>query len=795
MPASLDRLVELLFKYRPSVFEHGRLALDAPRPVVVAVLVAALLAAAVVAAGYWRVRHASAAGGLAPRSGAGRASALLAALRLGAVALLAFCLLRPVLVLASAVPGRNTVAVLVDDSRSMRVADQDGRARGEWAARSLGAGSPLLAALERQFTVRVYRFSRAAERVPNAALLAFAGDRSYLGAALERVRADLAELPLAGVVVVTDGADGDPAALERSALALRARGAPLFTVGVGAERARRDLEVARVEAPRSALKGASVAVDVVVAHTGFGGRTVPLVVEDGGRVVARRDVRLPDEGATPVRIQLPAAEAGARQLAVRLVPQDGEASIENNQRELLMRVADRERRVLYFEGEPRYELKFVRRAVADDANLRVVALQRTAEAKYLRLGVRDSLDLVSGFPTTREELFSYQAVILGSVEASAFTPDQLRMLADFVSERGGGLLMLGGRRGLAEGGYAGTALADVIPVVLEPAPGAEDAPVTELAVRPTVAGAAQPALQLGPDARASAERWRTLPPLTAVNLVRRAKPGATVLLTGVPSAAPGAAAGTQAGPARVVLAAQRFGRGRAAAFAVQDSWLWQMHATVSVTDLSHELFWRQLLRWLVSEVPDAVSATASLDRPAPDEAVVIRAEVRDSAFVAANGARVVARVRAPSGAETELPLEWGVERDGEYRGSFTPTERGVHELRVTAAGAASGAAGTVGAVARDLGAAEPVAIDVADARDEYFGASMRAPLLRRLAAETGGRFYTPATVDALPEELRYTASGVTVTERRELWDMPAIFLTLGALLAGEWAYRRRRGLA
>lgn len=780
MPAGLDRAIELLFKYRPSVFAHGRLALDAPRPVVAAVALAAVLAALVVAAGYWRLRRAGAARGLAPRPGAARASALLALLRLGAVGLLALCLLRPVLVLASAVPGRNTVAVLVDDSRSMRVADQDGRPRGEWAARSLGAGSPLLAALERQFTVRLYRFSRQAERVPGAASLAFAGDRSHLGAALERVRADLAELPLAGVVLVTDGADGDPAALERSALALRARGAPLFTVGVGAERAGRDLEVARVEAPRSALKGASVAVDVVVAHTGFGGRTVPLVVEDGGRVVVRRDVTLPDEGATPVRVQLPAAEAGARRLAVRVVPQEGEASIENNQRELLMRVADRERRVLYFEGEPRFELKFVRRAVADDANLRVVALQRTAEAKYLRLGVRDSLDLVSGFPTTREELFSYQAVILGSVEASAFTPDQLRMLADFVGERGGGLLVLGGRRALAEGGYAGTALADVIPVVLEPAPGAGEPPVTELAVRLTAAGAAQPALQLAPDARASAERWRTLPPLTAVNLVRRAKPGATVLLTGAPSAERGA----PAAPARVVLAAQRFGRGRAAAFAVQDSWLWQMHAAVAAADLSHELFWRQLLRWLVSEVPDAVSATASLDRPAPDEAVAIRADVRDSAFVAANGARVVARVRAPSGRETELPLEWGVERDGEYRGAFTPSERGVHELRVSAAGPA-----------RDLGAAEPVAIDVAESRDEYFGAAMRAPLLRRLAAESGGRFYTPATVGALPDDLRYTESGVSVTERRELWDMPAVFLALGALLAGEWAYRRRRGLA
>jgi hypothetical protein len=448
----------------------------------------------------------------------------------------------------------------------------------------------------------------------------------------------------------------------------------------------------------------------------------------------------------------------------------------------VVRVTDRREKVLYFEGEPRFELKFVRRAVAGDDNLRLVALQRTAENKYLRLGVADSLDLVTGFPATREELFSYRAVVLGSVEASAFTPDQLRMLADFVGERGGGLLLLGGRRALAEGGYAGTALADVIPVVLEERPGgagADDAPPTELAVRPTAAGAALAALQLAPDARASAARWQAMPPLTAVNLVRRVKPGATVLLAGAP---PGGEAG--AGGGRVVLAHQRFGRGRAVAFAVQDSWLWQMHARVPADDMAHELFWRQLLRWLVSDVPGPVTVAASADRPAPGEAVALRAEVRDSAFAPVNGARVVARVTAPSGARTEVPMEWGVERDGEYRGSFAPAEPGVHEVVVEARDGA-----------RDLGAAEPAYVEAAEPRDEYFDSAMREPLLRRLAAATGGRFYTPETVGALAEDLRYARSGETVTERKELWDMPVVFAALGALLGAEWLARRARGLA
>ena len=113
-------------------------------------------------------------------------------------------------------------------------------------------------------------------------------------------------------------------------------------------------------------------------------------------------------------------------------------------------------------------MKFIRRAVEDDKNLQVVILQRTAENKYLARSTSATPDeLIGGFPKTREELFAYRAIILGSIEAAAFTPEQLRMLADFASKRGGGLLMLGGRRSFAEGGWGGTPVGEVLPVVID----------------------------------------------------------------------------------------------------------------------------------------------------------------------------------------------------------------------------------------------------------------------------------------------------------------------------------------
>jgi uncharacterized membrane protein len=495
-------------------------------------------------------------------------------------------------------------------------------------------------------------------------------------------------------------------------------------------------------------------------------------VEDEGRLLATTTVRLPRDGEpVTVRAHFVAGDAGARHLRFSIPPQPGELSAENNVVETVLLVERRREKILYFEGEPRFEVKFVRRAVAGDENLHVVVLQRTAEDKFLRLDVEDSTELAAGFPRTRAELFRYRGLVLGSVEASFFTHDQLQMLADFVSVRGGGLLALGGRLALAEGGWAETPLADVLPVVL--ARPADSTPFfTEVDVALTPAGRAHPVMQLDAEPSRSAARWDSLPPLSLINPVRESKPGASVLLTG---------RGT--GGEYVVLSTQRYGRGRAVAFPVQDSWIWQMHADIPLEDETHETVWRQLLRFLVSDVPEPVAADVSTDRIEPGRPVVISAEVSDSGYVRLNGADVRATVVDPAGAEHEVPLRWTVRRDGEYQGTYVPAAPGLHEIRVTATqGEALLGSATAYVEAGDVGA-------------EFFGAALQEAALRRITDETGGRYYTPATMRALPEDVSFTESGATVIEHRDLWDMPILLVALLGLLSAEWTWRRRRGLA
>jgi uncharacterized membrane protein len=764
----LEAFFELLFKYRPVVFERGSLGFDWPVPWI------ALVSLTLVAAGLsvWLYRQSWSA--LTPRD-----RWILGGLRVAAIAIVATCLARPVLAVSRAIEQRNVVGVVVDDSRSMRIADHGAGARGDFAHQVFGGpDSALFKALAEKFQLRFFRTSGAGGRSEALGDTPLSGSRTHLATSLLRAEEELAGAPVAGMVVISDGADnsaampGAPPMLEQL-LALRARQIPVYTIGVGSERFARDIELARVEVPTTVLRDASVLVEVVVSQRGYAGKKVPVVVEDSGRIIGSREVALPKDGeASVVRIRVPASEGGARLFRVRVPVQPDEMVKENNDREAVVVVSDRREKILYLEGEPRFELKFIRQAVVDDKNLQVVTLLRSAKDKFLRLSVDDSVELATGFPKTREELFAYRGIILGSVEASFFTVDQLRMLSDFVSVRGGGLLALGGRRALAEGGYAGTPLADALPVELGP-PAGSDSGATEITVAPTAAGILHPATQLAPNDSATATLWRQMPALTTVNEVGRPKPGATVLLEG---------RADEERRARPTLTFQRYGRGKAIVFAVQDSWLWQMHQLVPVEDQRHETFWRQLLRWQVSDVPSRVDVVATGDG-AINDGIPLRVVVSDSAYARFNGAAVSAEVVSPGGESTRVPFEWATDRDGEYTAMMVPGVNGVHTVNVTAA------------VGRDTIRSTAGYVRVSDPTAEFFGAEMRPAVLKQFADETGGKFYRSADVSRLPQDIVYTTSGATEVQRLDLWDMPALFLLLLSILGAEWLYRRRRGLA
>jgi hypothetical protein len=773
----VESLFQFLFKYRPTEFANGSFAVGAPFSVIVLLLAAAAIGVPAVLS-YAGVR------GKSTR----RDRVVLGTLRVAALAVLMVCLFRPMLLLSAAVPQRNYVGVLIDDSRSMRIADRDGKPRSDWIEHEFGTeDSTLLKALRQKFTVRLFRFSSNAQRVDSARGLTFNSTETHLADAVEQARQALEGVPLSGLVVLTDGADNSRAPIGDELLSLRAKSVPIFTVGLGADHFDKDIEIRRVDASRSVLKGGALVADLLIRQRGFGGTKVPLVVEDGGRIISRDSIALPPDGdVAPVRVTVVANDPGPRNITFRIPVQPGEQVEQNNAQQALVEVRDAREKILYLEGEPRSEMRFIRAAVAADSNIQLVALQRTAPGKFYRVDIDTPDELATGFPKSRAELFHYRAIILGTIEASFFTHDQLAMLADFVNVRGGGLLFLGGRKSFAEGGYAGTPLADVMPVVVTGDAVADSMTFfANLKVALAPAGASHAVAQIAESPSASMARWKSLPQVTSVNHIRQVKPGAVTLISG--SLAPEGRAGEPGAPLhsyeQPVLVYQHYGRGLSIAFPVQDSWLWQMDPASPAEDQTFSRFWRQTIRWLVGEVPERVVVSLPTDQANPRVPVNIRTTVADSLFIARNDAKVTAHISSDSGVSRDLPLDWAIDRDGEYRASFTPDSPGLYSIKVTAT------------LPSGVSVGDTSYLRVADLNTEYYDAEMRAPLLQRIATETGGRFYRPADAKTLPEDVALSKHGVTVVNQMDLWDMPAIFLLLVALVSAEWSYRKARGLA
>jgi len=765
-----DAIFEALFSYRPVVFQQGEFRFD----VTTASFVATLLVAAVVALAVFTYRR------VRVNEGRLRDRIILTSLRVVALALVLFCLFRPTLIVRAAVDQQNVVAVLLDDSRSMQIPDWNGQPRGAYLRDQFaGPESAMLKSLSSKFLVRTFRFSSTANRMASAKDLTFAGAQTKLSTALDGARDELAGLPVAGVVLVSDGADTTDASLDPALLGMKAQKIPVFTVGVGGEQLPRDVQIDRVNTPRSVLKDASLLVDVVVRNTGYAGRNVTVDVEDEGRIIGSQQVQLPSDGSpASVRVRATATEAGPRLFKFRVTPQEGELVTQNNVRESLVNVRDAREQILYFEGEPRWEMKFLRRAVADDKNLEVVTLQRTADNKFMRLFGNDPEnpdELEGGFPKTREELFRYRGLILGSVEAGIFSGDQLQMIAEFVEKRGGGLMMLGGARSFGEGGYGGTPVADALPLAIDPKTRAsEPGPLLRLKITPTREGQSHAVAQIADSQDASLKRWSELPQVTSTNAPLPVKPGATLLLNGT----------DERGRTVPVLVSQRYGRGKSIAQTLQETWQWQMHASIPLEDMTHEHYWRQLLRWLVDGVPDQVDVHMPKDRVEPGEAVTIEASVVDKRFVELNDATVIATVAQPNGKTITVPMQWTGEHDGQYRGTFVSTDAGAYEVNIDATRAGGQRVGTGVAYVR-----------AAPSEAEFFDPTMHSAPLRRIAEETGGRFYTPANAQGIAEDIRYAGRGVTSIEERELWNMPIILLALMGIVCAEWGYRRVVGLA
>lgn len=742
-------MFEWFFKYPASAFAKGHIVLLTPWPVY-------FLALGIVAAAgllYWHIRtNRGFLAGLRPLA--------IWFLQTALVALLLLLLWHPALSVATLRPQQNVVTVLFDHSRSMALTDQGGSTRLAQAQKVWR--DSLAQPLTSRFQVRAYEFGKQLERVADPAKLQPDSPATHIGDTLNQVATEASNLPVGAVVLMTDGSDNSGGVDAETIAHIRQARVPIYTVGFGRETPVNDLEIGDVSLPTRALQQSRLSAQVTFRQFGFAGRKTHISVHDAGKVISSQEVTLGPDGVSQTEnVVFNAGAAGPRAVQITVDPVGGEENTANNTLTRLVNVSGRKARILYVEGEPRWEYKFLRRAVEDDGSLEIVSMLRTTPNKIYRQGVAGANELESGFPSKAEELFTYDGLIIGSVEANYFTPVQQDLIRQFADRRGGGVLFLAGRFAFNEGGYAKSPIAEILPVHLTS--GQQTFHRDYVSADLTRAGRESVICRLEEGRERSAERWKKMPQMANYQVLGDAKPGAVTLMEVL-------APGSHRLP---LLVTENFGRGRTAVLASAGTWRWQMSQPVA--DMTHEIYWRQLLRWLVTETPGPVLASTPRQVLSDETKVRLRVEVRDKTFQPVANARIEAHIVGPENLSDMVMLSPVTSEEGVYTADYTAEKQGSYLAEIS-----GGAAGS-----------DVVMFRREDGTAETFRTTQNKELLQKLSEQTGGKYYTASEARRIAEQINFSDAGITTSQTLDLWDMPIVFLLALSLRATEWLLRRK----
>jgi len=643
----------------------------------------------------------------------------------------------------------SSLLVLVDASRSMGLPIRPGEeSRLDWALASLYSEGGVLDQLADDFRPRVYGFDAGAQRLWDREDLRAEGMATDLAAALEESAADLADTPLAGVLLVSDGAHNGSDNPLRVVSSLRDDGVSVHALAVGAQGSLRDLRIAQVSAPEQVVSGSPITVWVDVTNHGEAPVEAPVEVVSSDWAVATETVRLHGEGSERLRMTFAAGAPGVQHYAVEIPPQEGEIVTTNNRRIFMVDVIPREELlVLFLEGRPRAEFAYLKRALAKDDDLVVESdIALNARSEY-RIRLPGSV--------ASAEIMQYDAIILGDVRPARLLAAGAEGLEHFVGDRGGGLLVLGSESLVSPE----PPLADLLPVT---PPATRLSPVG-LRLTPSRQGQYHPIVS---GARPGA--WARVPELSGYLPVSRAKPGATVLLEAPRSG-------------HILMATHRFGAGKVAFFAPSSSWRWR--ALTPADEDDYERFWIRTVRWLVTR---SRPVTLEMDRFSYELGTPARlaARVMDGSHEPLHGARVSAAIRRldDGGPAHNVKLSPALGMPGMYEAEWEADTEGEFQLDVWA----------MQGEAR-LGEARGF-LEVRRTDVELEGRTSNLPLLKRLTRAGDGLLFGPDQVEEIASRLPLATPAVTREVRDHLWDTPLVFIGILVLLCGEWLLRRRRGL-
>ncbi len=738
---------------------------------------------------------------------------LLITLKVCGIGLVALCLLNPTLVQNQIRPGENIIVLLVDNSASMKIQEQGDESRGSRVIAMLERDrEEWLTRLTQDFDLRRYAFDDRLNQIEDFPALEFDGRRSQLTAALKSIERRFRNRPLAGIMLLSDGNASDFSELVTLDLKV-----PLYPILDAVNEAPLfDISVDQLAVTESPFEDAPVTVTATIATTSETDVRVIVSLQEKDatedKTGQQKTITVHRNAPATVRFQLKPESPGVRFYRLSITPDDNseasldlqEATLKNNQRLLTIDRETRKNRILYVAGRPNWEYKFFNRAVAEDREIDLVSMIRIAkkEAKFdfrgrvgeeanslfrgqnrevdeetesfdqaviIRLNTRDAEELRDGFPKTKEELYKYDAVILDDIEASFFTPDQQTLLDRFVSERGGGLMMLGGRDSFRHGKWHKTPLRDVLPVYLDQS---GESHAGHLKWDLTREGWLEPWMRVRSTEVEEQQRLVEAPALQILSSARETKPGARVFSEIEDES-------TGRFPAVV---AQQYGRGRSVAVLVGDLWRWSIkRGENDEDDLAQS--WRQMVRWLVAEVPHPLETEIEWVELGSTPTVQFSVRLRTKEYQPRENATVSISVQPPEGEAMTLDAEPSLEEPGLFVATFVPRDEGAYMAEVQVDG-------EVETPSQSMKLGWTTQPD----EEEFRRIEIHRDALESLAKRSSGKVITVSELPEFVRELPHKEMPVTEIKTTPLWHSPLILLLALFCFASEWGLRRWKGL-
>ena len=732
-----------------------------------------------------------------------RKKLLLTALRSLGVMVVLLVLAGPIVEVTRTTAGRSSCIVLLDTSLSMSFKDRRVRRGDIERARSvLGTDAPnpprfdlVRAALrnpefafvdsvaEKGMDLRVFSFdSRLSEadldeegKLPEE--LAPRGGSTRLGSALREIARRTKGVYVAGVVALTDGGQNRG---EDPVLAARDAGLRVFSVGVGLPQAK-DIQVNHIFAEDVVFADDEVPIYLRVRQTGYTGETAVLVVRKGEVELASEDVKFSAREET-FELRFTPRETGRVVLTAGVEPKLDEMTSDNNFKTKPLKVIDDKMRILVVESSPRYEYRYLVNALRRDKRVSLKLCQTSADPELTEPGG----DYLDHFPDMREELFKFDLVVLGNVPSDYFSDRELDLLHNFVDKEGGALWVVCGRNEMPDS-YAGREVrteagasfkfTDLLPFEFEEQPLVDfdderESPLTDrdaFTMKLSPDGKRHAALRLDPDPETSISLWEDSTELYWFYPALRLKPAAAALLEH----------STESGPKGPLplLAFGRYGRGRVIASLVDETWRMRYLPGPEY----HDRLIRQMVQFLAMPHVLGESRRVQLATDRHEyglgEKVEITARILDTSYNPLAEESVAAAVRTGEMAPKKVILASERSRPGFFKGEFVPDVKGEHKV-----------------VVEGYEDEAEAGFSVVFKHVEFEDPGMREELLRRLARESGGRFFRLDEVGEVAEELARRKREISVRREFSLWDKWIWVVLFTALFGAEWFIRKRADL-